>query len=198
VNTFKKPLLVVVAVGITLVLGVEYLRALSPAQAREAQAACRGLRPSGQNRALGALPTKAPDFSAQDHTGKQVSLSEFRGKVVMLRFWASWCETCKAEQPSLEDLAGGAMPDDLVVLNLASDDDWELVRKKLPGGSNTRVLLDPPEEGAVGAVATAYGVQKVPETILIDRDGIVRYYLINKRDWRGSVARTCLRSLLEE
>ena len=194
----KKQIFVVVALGITALLAVEYLRLLQPAQARELEAACRGLRPAEQNRALGALPTKAPDFTAQDHTGRMVSLSDYRGKVVLVRFWASWCETCKAEQPSLEDLAGSADPDDLVVLSLASDADWELVRKKLPRGSNTNVLLDPPEDGVVGAIAAAYGVEKVPETVVVDRDGIARYYLINKRDWKSSVARTCLRSLLDE
>jgi peroxiredoxin len=193
----KKQILLVIALGITAMLAVEYLRLLRPAQARELQAACRGLRPADTNGALGALPTKAPDFTAQDHTGRMVSLSDYRGKVVLVRFWASWCETCKAEQPSLEDLAG-SRAGDLVVLSLASDADWDLVRKKLPGGSNTTVLLDPPEEGVIGPIATAYGVQRVPETVVVDRDGIARYYLVNKRDWRSSVARTCLRSLLDE
>jgi thiol-disulfide isomerase/thioredoxin len=125
-----------------------------------------------------------------------VKLSDFRGKVVLLRFWGSWCETCKAEQPSLEQVA--ASSDDLVVLAVASDTEWEPIRKKLAGGSNATVLLDPPEDSAVGPVAEAYGVGKVPESFIIDREGIVRYYLVNRRDWRGSVAQTCLRSILDE
>jgi len=199
VTSLKKPILLVVAVAITALLGIEYLRLLRPAQAREVAAACRGLRPSSQNRALGSLPTKAPDFTAQDHTGRMVSLSDFRGKVVVLRFWASWCSTCKAEQPSLEELAAEADPDDMVVLAIASDPDWDKVRAKLPEGSNTTVLLDPPTgDSAVGPIAAAYGVEKVPETIVVDRDGIARYYLINKRDWTSGVAQTCLRSLVDE
>jgi peroxiredoxin len=192
----RKTILLVAAASITALLAVEYLRLLKPAQAREIEAACRGLRPAPRNKRLGALPTRAPDFEAQDHTGRMVKLSDYRGKVVVLRFWGSWCETCKAEQPSLEDLA--ADRDDLVVLSLTSDEEWEPVRAKLKNGSNTTVLLDPPDEGAIGPVALAYGVGKVPESFIIDREGIVRYYLVNKRDWRGAVARTCLRSILDE
>lgn len=192
----RKTVLLVAAASITALLGIEYLRLLKPAQAREVEAACRGMHPSAKNAALGVLPTRAPDFQAQDHTGKMVKLSDFRGKVVLLRFWGSWCETCKAEQPSLEDLA--AHVDDVVVLAVASDTDWEGIRKKLVAGSSTTVLLDPPGEGAIGPVASAYGVSAVPESFIIDRDGIARYYFGNRRDWRGAVARTCLRSILDE
>lgn len=192
----RKTVLLVAAASITALLGIEYLRLLKPAQAREVEAACRGLKPSTRNTALGSLPTRAPEFEAQDHTGKMVKLSDFRGKVVLLRFWGSWCETCKAEQPSLEDLA--TWGDDLVVIAVASDEEWEPIRKKLPAGSNALVLLDPPDEGAIGPIAEAYGVGAVPESFIIDRDGIARYYLVNRRDWRGTVARTCLRSVLDE
>jgi peroxiredoxin len=192
----RKTIFLVAAASITALLGIEYLRLLKPAQAREIEAACRGLKPSASNRALGALPTRAPDFEAQDHTGKTVKLSDYRGKVVVVRFWGSWCDTCKSEQPSLEELA--ATRDDLVVLALASDTEWDPIRAKMKGGSATTVLLDPPDEGAIGPVAEAYGVGKVPESFIIDREGIVRYYLVNKRDWRGMVAQTCLRSILDE
>ena len=192
----RKTVLLVAAASITALLAIEYLRLLKPAQAREVEAACRGLKPTQNNRALGVLPTRAPDFEAQDHTGKMVKLSDYRGKVVLLRFWGSWCETCKAEQPSLEEVA--ASGGDLAVLAVASDTEWEPIRKKFSGGSNATVLLDPPDEGAIGPVAEAYGVGAVPESFIIDREGIVRYYLVNRRDWRGAVARTCLRSILDE
>ncbi|HEY8146295.1 MAG TPA: TlpA disulfide reductase family protein [Kofleriaceae bacterium] len=193
----RKTVLLVAAASITALLGVEYLRLLKPAQAREIEAACRGLKPAPRNTALGVLPTRAPDFEAQDWSGKMVKLSDFRGKVVLLRFWGSWCETCKAEQPSLEDLAASG-EDDLVVIAIASDDSWEPIRKKMPAGSNAMVLLDPPDEGAIGPIAEAYGVSAVPESVIIDREGIARYYMDNRRDWRGTVARTCLRSVLDE
>ncbi len=193
----RKTVLLVAAASITALLGIEYLRLLKPAQAREVEAACRGLRPAPRNAARGVLPTRAPDFEAQDWSGKMIKLSDFRGKVVLLRFWGSWCETCKAEQPSLEDLAANG-EDDLVVIAVASDESWEPIRKKMPAGSNAMVLLDPPDEGAIGPIAEAYGVSAVPESVIIDREGIARYYMDNRRDWRGTVARTCLRSVLDE
>jgi len=196
--SFRKLVLFFAAVAIPLSLGVGYLFALPAAQKREVKAACGGMRPSATNKALGALPTRAPDFTAQDHTGKMVKLSDYRGKVVLVRFWASWCETCKAEQPSLEALAGGVDTDDMVVLSIASDKEWEKVRKKLPSGSNAQVLLDPPEEeGGIGPIGKAYGVEKVPESFLIDRDGLIHHYIVNKRDWRNVAVRTCLRSVLD-
>ena len=195
----RKPIVLVAAAGITALLGVQYLSLLRPAQAREVASACRGIKPSVTNKSLGAVPTKAPDFTAQDHSGKMVKLSDYRGKVVLLRFWASWCETCKAEQPSLEDLAGDIDLDEAVVLSVASDPDWDKVRKKQPHGSNAEVLLDPPvgEDSLIGKVAAAYGVEKVPESFIIDRDGIIRYYIVNKRDWNNAAARTCLRSVVD-
>jgi len=195
----RKPLLLVAAAGITALLGVEYLRLLPSAQAREVASACRGLRPTGKNKVLGSLPTRAPEFTAQDHNGKMVKLSDYRGKVVVARFWAHWCETCKAEQPSLEDLAGDVDADDAVVLALASDRKWEDVRKKLPNGSSTTVLLDPPadQEASIGRIASAFGVEKLPDSFIIDREGIIRYYIVNRRDWNNAAARTCLRSVLD-
>ena len=195
----RKILLLSSAAAITLALGVAFLLNLKEAHAREMKAACKGLRPTAVNKKLGTLPTRAPDFTAQDHTGKMVKLSDFRGKLVVVRFWASWCETCKAEQPSLEELAGDADPDDVVVLSLASDANWDLVRKKLPQGSAAEVLLDPPasEDSLIGKIAAAYGVEKVPESFVVDRDGIIRYYIVNKRDWRNTATQTCLRSVLD-
>jgi peroxiredoxin len=196
---FRKLALFLSAAGITLVLGVSYIVLLPSAQAREVRAACQGMRPTVTNKVLGSFPTRAPDFTAQDHSGKMVKLSDQRGKVVLIRFWASWCETCKAEQPSLEDLAGDIDPDDAVVLSLASDSEWEKVRTKMPAGSQTEVLLDPPpsDDSLIGRIAEAYGVEKVPESFLVDRDGIIRYYVVNKRDWRNAATRTCVRSLLD-
>lgn len=105
-----------------------FLWMVPSAAARESQAACRGL--GGYNELVPALcpggepctlPVPAPDFTALDITGKQVKLSDYRGKVVLLNFWASWCGVCKAEKPSLSGMAKDMASGDFVVIGLASD-----------------------------------------------------------------------------
>ncbi|MBK9031587.1 MAG: TlpA family protein disulfide reductase [Myxococcales bacterium] len=170
------------------------------AAAREVAAACGSLESSPTNPSLGALPRPAPDFVVTTHEGKTVHLSDFRGKVVLLNFWASWCNVCKAEKPSLttmtEDLAGG----DFAVVTLASDRSWDDVKKALPKGAPFQVMLDPPpdDDSNIGAIATAWGIKAVPESFVIDKQGRIRMYLINKRDWDASVTETCLQALIDE
>src|SRR4051812_33933009 len=60
-------------------------------------------------------PVPAPDFTAQDVTGKMVKLSDLRGKVVLINFWASWCGLCKTEKPALRAMADEMVSDDFVV-----------------------------------------------------------------------------------
>ena len=121
--------------GLVALLGVGVLAAflwmVPSAAARESHSACRGLRgydtigpalcPNGRPC---SLPVLAPDFTAIDHAGKPVKLSDFRGKVVLLNFWASWCGVCKTEKPSLASMASDLTSDDFVVVTLASDHNW--------------------------------------------------------------------------
>jgi thiol-disulfide isomerase/thioredoxin len=185
-----------------LFLGIRYAFLVQPAAAREIRAACNGLRPSPTNPMLGTVPTAAPvDFTAQDHQGKMVKLSEHRGQVVFVNFWASWCNVCKSEKPGLEQMAQELQSEygDFKVLSLASDASWEPVRESLPQGSSFQVLLDPPAgDENLGTIAKSFGLKAVPESFVVDRDGRIRYYFINKRDWDSGVAETCIRSVLEE
>jgi thiol-disulfide isomerase/thioredoxin len=204
------------------------------AAARELQAACRGLRPEPElypalcpaGTAGCSAPTPAPDFTAQDITGKMVKLSDFRGKVVLLNFWASWCGVCKTEKPALNAMAAEmASKDDFVVLALASDHAWQdpltavleavapgavpegppsmekvsaAFRQALPNGTPFKVLLDPPAgDENIGKITASWGIKAVPESALIDRQGNIRAYFVNKRDWQSPVAETCLRSVID-
>lgn len=101
-----------------------YLWMVRPAAAREAEAACAGLRPRADNPRLGTLPVAAPEFTVHTHDGKPVKLSDLRGKVVLLNFWASWCGVCKAEKPSLSGMAKELGSNDFVILTLASDHNY--------------------------------------------------------------------------
>lgn len=140
--------------GVVALLGVGvlavFLWMVPGAAAREAHSACRGLGgynlpnpalcPGGQPC---ELPVPAPDFTALDVTGKQVKLSDFRGKVVLLNFWASWCAVCKVEKPKLTQMASELGSDKFVVLTLASDHNFgdalgAVMQSLVPGSAPPR------------------------------------------------------------
>lgn len=193
---------VTILVGI---LAVQYVRAVAPAVDRErwkrATALCAKVTPGPQpsNTALGRFPQLAPDFQAMDKDGKMWPLSAYRGRVVFLNFWATWCDTCREEMPSMERLQKLFGHEDFVVLAVASDDSWDKIRSYFTRPTTMTVLLDPPDadQTAAGA-AMRYGTTKLPETYLIDRDGNIRYYFVSTRDWANPKAIACVKALLEE
>jgi thiol-disulfide isomerase/thioredoxin len=213
-----------------------FLWMVPTAAARELQAACRGMRVEPRLQAKDypglcqtgescTLPIPAPDFTAKDVTGKDVKLSDYRGKVVLLNFWASWCGVCKTEKPALNAMAADMASGDFVVIALASDHAWAdalnavlealapqavpegtptmakvgaAFRQALPTGTPFKVLLDPPAgDENIGKIAASWGIKAVPESALIDRQGNIRAYFVNKRDWQSPVAETCLRSVID-
>ncbi|HVK78344.1 MAG TPA: TlpA disulfide reductase family protein, partial [Kofleriaceae bacterium] len=195
----RKLLVAAAALAATAALGAMFVWMTPKAAAREVKAACDGLRASPTNPVLGQMPRPAPDFTAQAHDGRPVKLSDYRGKVVVLNFWASWCNVCKTEKPSLGTMTSELAQDDFAVVTLASDKSWEDVKKTLPGGAPYQVLLDPPaDDGNIGAIAASWGIKAVPETFIIDKQGRIRMYLVNKRDWDSTIAETCLQALVDE
>jgi cytochrome c biogenesis protein CcmG/thiol:disulfide interchange protein DsbE len=112
-------------------------------------------------------PSRAPDFTLTDASGKQVRLSDYRGKVVLLNFWATWCAPCKAEVPWFVDLQK-TYADDLVVLGVSFDEDgWKSVRPFIEErGVNYPVMLAGPE------LPEQYRkIESLPATLMINRDG---------------------------
>jgi thiol-disulfide isomerase/thioredoxin len=196
----------VLAGALFAVMSVQFVRAAGPAVTREQHSrvnqACAALDPTPRNAKLGRLPVDAPDIQAQDYTGKMVPLSAYRGKVVMLNFWASWCPPCVEEMPSMDRLAR-LFGTDLVILAVSSDESWDKIREFFPNGTAMTVLWDPSaaadtEDAAAGALSRAYGTDKLPETYLIDREGKIRYYVVNTRNWSSPDAQRCIRALLKE
>ncbi len=102
-------------------------------------------------------------------TGDRLSLSEAKGKAVLLHFWASWCEVCREEKPAIDEFWAKHRDSDIVVIGVASFDTKQaMLDSKLIEKPSFTVVLD--EDGAV---ATAYKVPALPVTVLIDKDGYI-------------------------
>jgi len=121
------------------------------------------LRPAGKRPA-------APDFALKDVHGQTVRLSDFKGKVVLLNFWATWCAPCKVEIPWFMDFEQKYKDRGLVVLGVSMDEEgWEVVKPFLDRMKiNYRVVIGNDE------VSQSYGgVDALPTTLLVDRNGMI-------------------------
>ncbi len=138
-------------------------------------------------------PWVAPDFVLQDLDGKAVRLSNFRGRVVFLNVWTTWCEPCRVEMPSMEVLHQRLAGDGFVLLAVSADADGrEVVAPFVEElDVNFPVLLDPD-----GHVVSRYRVTGYPETFIIDRGGQVVAHEIGPRDWSDRRYERALRDLM--
>jgi peroxiredoxin len=130
----------------------------------------------------------APDFTLKDADGRSVKLSDYRGKVVLLDFWATWCGPCQAEIPWFMDLERRQKDKGFAVLGVSMDDDgWDAVKPFLSKlGVNYRVLM-----GTDEAAQRYGGIESLPTTFLIDREGriaAVHVGLNNRKDFDDGVA----------
>jgi len=121
--------------------------------------------------ALGGDDPVAPDFTLTDANGQAVTLSDLRGQVVMINFWASWCAPCRQEMPLLEQIHLRYEPLGFTLLGVNVEEnsaDGQAFLKERP--VSFPVLYDP-ENG----ISKLYDVVAMPSTVLIDRQGNVRY-----------------------
>ncbi len=112
--------------------------------------------------------------------GSHTSLGAFRGKLVILNVWATWCEPCRRELPSLENLAKLLDPDRFVVLGVSVDDDEHPVREYLIDKNVTfaRYL----DRGGV-SIIERLGITTFPDTFIIDRKGQLVSHVVGERIW---------------
>jgi peroxiredoxin len=113
----------------------------------------------------------APDFALKSSTGENLRLSEYRGDVVMINFWATWCGPCRQEMPLLDELFTRYERVGFNLLGVNIDDDSRRAMKMIEElGVSFPVLFDSRKE-----VSKLYEVDAMPVTVLVDREGNVRY-----------------------
>jgi len=136
----------------------------------------------------------APDFSLRSASGQNLRLSEYRGDVVMINFWATWCGPCRQEMPLLDELFTRYERVGFSLLGVNIDDDSRRAMKMIEDlGVSFPVLFDENKE-----VSKLYQVEAMPVTVIIDREGTVRYVHQGYKPGYEEHYLTEIRSLLRE
>lgn len=134
----------------------------------------------------------APSIPPIDLAGQRWSLPTLRGRAVLINFWASWCEPCRAEMPALQALAEREKAH-LAVLTVNLKESPEVIARFVQFmGMTLPVLRDP-----LGDYARAWGIRIYPSTVLLDRDGLPRSMVRGALDWAGAEGDALWRPLLE-
>jgi len=134
----------------------------------------------------------APALALTDMNGKAWSLVALKGQPVLLNFWATWCEPCRAEMPSLELVAKRHERAGLVVLAVNYKEAAPVIKRFLDASPfSLPILLD-----RDGAAAAAWTPRVFPTTVLIDRHGTPRHSVLGDLDWMGPAARELIEPLL--
>jgi peroxiredoxin len=122
----------------------------------------------------------APDFGLSNLAGDYVKLSDYRGKVVFLNIWATWCPPCREEMPSMESLYQRLKGPKFEMLAVSVDRDGEKVVRPFAKkyGLTFPVLLDPDNK-----TYRLYGLTGVPETFILDKNGAVIHKIIGPQNW---------------
>jgi cytochrome c biogenesis protein CcmG, thiol:disulfide interchange protein DsbE len=133
----------------------------------------------GKGPTVAEVGKPAPDFALIDRTGQVWTLSELRGQVVFVNFWATWCPPCREEMPSMQKLQALLPADRFKMLAILHKDDPKLAdifAKRL--GLTMPILHD--QDTRVGI---QYGLTGVPETFIVDKQGVIRQKFIGPAQW---------------
>jgi cytochrome c biogenesis protein CcmG/thiol:disulfide interchange protein DsbE len=144
------------------------------------------------------LGTKAPDFTAYtlDSIPREKHLADYRGEVLMINVWATWCLPCRVEMPSIEALNKDYAPKGLKILAVSIDDpgtDSTIRAFAKQYGLTFEILHDPQ-----GKISQLYDVTGYPETFILGKDGVIRRKLMSATNWDSPDARALVDRLLAE
>lgn len=142
----------------------------------------------------GLVGQLAPDFALKSSTGENLRLSEYRGDVVMINFWATWCGPCRQEMPLLEELYARYERVGFNLLGVNIDDDVHKAMQMIDElGVSFPILFDSRKE-----VSKLYNIETMPVTVLVDREGRVRYVHLGYKSGYEDKYLDQIRSLLRE
>ncbi|MDH5386991.1 MAG: TlpA family protein disulfide reductase [Gammaproteobacteria bacterium] len=150
----------------------------------------------GYNLSPLAKPVDAPIFKLEDMDEYEYDFSEYRGKVVLLNFWATWCPPCKREMPSMERLYQKLKGKDFTVLGVNQMEDGDRIFA-FSGSLDTQptfnILLDTDSQ-----VSQSYAVRGLPTTYLIDKKGKIRYRAVGGREFDHPEVEKIIEALMNE
>jgi peroxiredoxin len=136
----------------------------------------------------------APNFQLRDMNGQAVSLSDLRGKIVLVNFWATWCGPCRIEMPAMERLYRVYDRKDFEILAVSTDAQGVAVTRPFQQENH---LTFPILHDADFRVGLSYGARTLPMTFMVDRQGIVRQQIFGARDWEAPEAHQLIQMLMK-
>ncbi len=139
------------------------------------------------------IGSKAKDFTIKDLEGNDVSLSSFKGKPIVLNFWATWCPYCRKERAELNELHDKYHEKGLVILSISNDRSAKKVIDYLKKKPARFIVLHDRDEKATAP----YEVYALPTNLLIDRNGIVRHKFTGFREWGDPESEKLIEELLK-
>jgi peroxiredoxin len=153
---------------------------------------CAGLVPEllTQSQAATLKDKPAPDFTLADLNGKQVKLSNLRGRPVLINFWATWCPACQAEMPSIVAAYEKHKGQGLAVLAISNENSAEVRDYTVKSKMSFPVLLD-----GSGAVMDIYRVRALPTTFFVNKSGVIVQVSIGSMS--GDVLESSLSKILK-
>ena len=135
-----------------------------------------------------------PPLALQDLDGRAHALEDYRGKVVLINFWATWCEPCRAEMPSINKLRASLAGQPFAVLAVNLGENEQRIRRFMAQVPlDFTVLLD-----RDSAAAKAWRARVLPASFLVGPDGRVRYAVIGEYDWEQDAARKAVLALMPQ
>jgi peroxiredoxin len=135
----------------------------------------------------------APDFRLWNLEGQAVALSHYKGRVVMLNFWATWCGPCRVEMPAMESLYRETSRNDFEILAISTDAQGPTLTRPF---RNALGLTFPILHDSDFRVGLMYGTRSLPMTFLVDRNGIVTHRIFGARNWGAPEAKQIIQALV--